>query len=290
MWYMKNKIFLKWVGVCVVALMLQACSSVLFIPSRQHVLTPDKVHVKYADVNLTSRDGVNLHGWYLPASAPARGSILFLHGNGENISNHLAMVYWLPAAGYDVYLFDYRGYGSSGGEVDLDGSLADIESMMGYVAANKSTPDKFIVLGHSLGASMGLYAVSQSAYRQDMAGMISIGAFSDYGAVTRDVLSRSWVTWLLQWPLSLAMDNRFSPKRYIADIAPLPVVVLHSDADEVIEPYHAGILYKAAREPKYFQALHGDHNHVLNNKDNRQILLGYIRQLLLANNPPEMSN
>lgn len=274
----------------VVALMLQACNSVLFIPTRQHVLTPDKVQVKYTDVNLTSSDGVQLHGWYLPAAAAVRGSVLFLHGNGENISTHLAMVYWLPAAGYDVYLFDYRGYGASQGEVDLDGSMADIEAMIGYVATHKSTPQKLVVLGHSLGASMGIYALAHTAHKQDIAGMISIGAFSDYGAVTRDVLSRSWITWLFQWPLSLAMDNRFSPKRYIADIAPVPVVLLHSESDEVIERYHAGILLQAAREPRYYQGLRGDHNHVLRDPHNRQILLGYLAQLLPPTGTPEVSN
>ena len=254
-------------------LVLQGCTNVLFVPSRQHLLTPDKVHLSYSDIHIAAADGVKLHGWYLPATAPVRGNILFLHGNGENISTHLATVYWLPAEGYDVYLFDYRGYGQSQGDVGLAGSLSDIESMIAYVAANKSTPQKVIVLGHSLGASMGIVAVSQSAHKQDMAGMISIAAFSDYGAVTRDVLSRSWVTWLFQWPLSLAIDNRFSPKKYIADISPLPIVLMHSANDEIIEPYHADILLKAASEPKSFQALHGDHNHVFNNEGNRHTLL-----------------
>ncbi len=270
--------------------MLLACNSVIFVPTREQVLTPDKVHITYADVNIISKDGVQLHGWYLPAAAPVRGSVLFLHGNGENISNHLAYVYWLPAEGYDVYLFDYRGYGASQGEVDLDGSLTDIESMIAYVAANKTTPQKFVVLGHSLGASMGIYAVSKSAHRQDLAGMISIGAFSDYGAVTRDVLSRSWLTWLFQWPLSLAMDNRFSPKKFVGDISPLPIVLLHSDNDEIIEPYHAAILLQAAREPRFFQALHGDHNQVLNDMNNRRILLKYLSQLIPTSNTPENSN
>ena len=270
--------------------MLSACNSVLFVPTREQVLTPDKVHINYADVNIISKDDVQLHGWYLPASVPVRGSVLFLHGNGENISSHLGFVYWLPAEGYDVYLFDYRGYGASQGEVDLDGSLSDIESMIAYVAAHKTSAEKFVVLGHSLGASMGIYAVSKTAHRQDLAGMISIGAFSDYGAVTRDVLSRSWVTWLLQWPLSMAMDNRFSPKKFIGDISPLPIVLLHSDNDEIIEPYHATILLQAAREPKFFQALHGSHNQVLNELDNRRVLLKYLQQLLPVTKTQESSN
>ena len=63
---------LKWIGFGVMALMLQACSSVLFVPAREHGLTPDTVNIKYADVNLISQDGVKLHGWYLPAEVPAR--------------------------------------------------------------------------------------------------------------------------------------------------------------------------------------------------------------------------
>lgn len=259
-----------------VCLLLQSCTNALFVPTRQHVLTPDKANLVFSDIKLPGQDGLMLHGWYLPASVPARGSILFLHGNGENISTHLASVYWLPAEGYDVYLFDYRGYGKSQGEVDLAGSLNDVESMIAYVATNKSTPQKMIVLGHSMGASMGIYAVSQSAHKNNIAGLISVGAFSDYRTVTRDVLSQSWVTWLFQWPFSLTIDNDFSPKKYIAGISPLPVVILHSDADEIIKTYHATVLFNAAAEPKYFELLHSDHNHVFNDKDNRRILLQYL--------------
>lgn len=271
---MKKQMMINWLGMGLgmVCLLLQACSSVLFLPARQLVLTPAKVNLNYSDISVPTQDGLVLHGWYLPASAPVQGSILFLHGNGENISTHLAMVYWMPAAGYNVYLFDYRGYGHSQGDVGLAGSIRDIESMIAYAAA-KSAPEKIIVMGHSLGASMGIYAVSQSAYKGDIAGLISIGAFSDYHAVTRDVLAKSWLTWLFQWPLSLAMDNRFSPKKYIGEISPIPVLLMHSDADEIIEQYHAKTLIDAAAEPKYFQALHGDHNHVFNDANNRSILL-----------------
>ena len=260
-------------------LMLQGCTNVLFVPSRQHLLTPDKVHLSYSDIGVAAADGVMLHGWYLPATAPVRGNILFLHGNGENISTHLATVYWLPAEGYNVYLFDYRGYGKSQGDVGLPGSLSDIEAMIAYITEHRTTPQKIIVFGHSLGASMGIYAVSQSAHKADIAGLVTIGAFSDYGAVTRDMLSRYWFTWLFQWPLSLTIDNSFSPKKYISLISPLPVVLMHSDADEMIEGYHADVLFKAAAEPKYFQALRSDHNHVFNDADNRRLLLQWLARL-----------
>lgn len=263
----------KWFGLAIVCLLSQACTNAFFVPTRQHVLTPDRINLEYSDISLPSQDGLLLHGWYLPAKVPARGSILFLHGNGENISTHLATVFWLPAEGYNVYLFDYRGYGASQGDVDLEGSLNDIEVMIGYATSHNTAPNKIIVLGHSMGASMGIYAVAQSPHKNEIAGMISVGAFSDYRVITRDVLSRSWVTWLLQWPVSLAVDNRFTPIKYIAGIAPVPVVVMHSTSDEIIEPYHANLLFNAAAEPKYFQLLNSNHNNVFNAAENRRILL-----------------
>lgn len=268
---MKQKL-LKSFGMAVVCLLLQACTEMLFVPTRQHVLTPDKANLKYSDISLQSHDGLALHGWYLPASVPVKGTILFLHGNGENISTHLATVYWLPAEGYDVYMFDYRGYGASQGEVGLAGSIADVATMIDYVAEHKVTP-KMIVFGHSMGASMGIYAVAQSPRKNAIAGMISIGAFSDYRAVTRDVLSHAWLTWLFQWPMSLTIDNDFSPKKYISQVSPLPLVLMHSEADEIIEPYHLDVLYKAAAEPKARVLLQGDHNHVFNYVENRRVML-----------------
>jgi alpha-beta hydrolase superfamily lysophospholipase len=269
---MRKQKLLKGFGMAVVCLLLQACTEMLFVPTRQLVITPDKINLKYSDIELKSRNDVLLHGWYLPASVPVKGSILFLHGNGENISTHLATVYWLPAEGYDVYMFDYRGYGASQGEVGLDGSMADVAAMIDYVAVHKSTP-RMIVFGHSMGASLGIYAVSQSPHKADMSAMISIGAFSDYRAVTRDVLSRSSLTWLFQWPMSLTIDNDFSPQKFVAQISPVPLVLMHSAADEIIEPYHLDVLYKAAVEPKTRVMLQGDHNHVFNYAENRKIFL-----------------
>ena len=66
---------------------LSGCTNLFFQPMQQHVRTPADIGLDYHDVAISSSDGTLLHGWYLPSEGKARGSVLFLHGNAENISN-----------------------------------------------------------------------------------------------------------------------------------------------------------------------------------------------------------
>ncbi len=67
------------------------------------------------EVTFWSEDGTKLHSWLLRAERSARATILQFHGQTENITLHVKQVSWLPAEGYDVFLFDYRGFGRSEG-------------------------------------------------------------------------------------------------------------------------------------------------------------------------------
>lgn len=260
-------------------LVLPGCTHLIFAPMKQHLITPDKIDISYSDISTVSQDGVKLHGWYLPATGKPKGTIIFLHGNGENISTHLATVYWLPAKGYEVFMFDYRGYGLSEGEAGLDGSVHDVDAMLDFANNNKATQGKIIVMGHSFGGSIGIYAVAKSQHKNNILTVITIGAFSDYRSITQDVLSRSWLTWLFQWPLSYTINNDLSPQKYVGQISPVPLMIMHSEMDEIIPYYHADVLFQHAHQPKTLARISGDHNHVFSIRDNRQLLLDYLEKL-----------
>lgn len=95
------------------ALFLGGCSSLLFYPEPVVQITPARAGLEYRDVTLTTADGVRLRAWWLPAKkgVPVKGTVLYLHGNGGNLSWHLGGTWWLPAEGYQVLMLDYRGYG-----------------------------------------------------------------------------------------------------------------------------------------------------------------------------------
>ncbi len=263
-------------------LQLGACTGLLFFPQRELVLTPDQVGLAYRDVWFEAADGTRLHGWFLPADPKAvRGvacTVLFLHGNAENISTHLASVRWLPEQGYNVFLFDYRGYGRSAGKPSLPGLHLDTEAALGVVFAMAEVdPDRIVVLGQSLGGTIAITALSQSAYRRRIRALIVEGAFSSYRGIAREKLAGSWVTWALQWPLSLTIDNQYKPMESIGRIAPVPVLIIHGLADRVVPPHHGEALYAAALEPKELWLVPGaGHIQTLFQAETQERLLGYL--------------
>ena len=67
------------------------------------------------DIYFKSSDGVALHGWFFRTIPEAKATILVFHGNAENLSTHVNSVLWLVQEGFNVFIFDYRGYGGNPG-------------------------------------------------------------------------------------------------------------------------------------------------------------------------------
>jgi len=221
-----------------------------FYPQKQLIRTPKDVGINYEDVNFKSRDGMALHGWYLPAEEKAWGTVLFFHGNAENISTHLGAVYWMPAHGLNVFLFDYRGYGKSQGKTEIQGMHLDATAALNYLKSRPDiTSDNIIIFGQSLGAAIAMYTAATQE-KQGISSVVVESTFSDYRNIFREKLSSMIITWPLQWPLSFAVENAYSPLSIVHDIQPTPILFIHGDNDITVPHHHSEQLYKAATQPK----------------------------------------
>jgi uncharacterized protein len=264
------------------ALALGGCTGVIFQPMHQLVLTPDQIGLEYEEVEFAAADGVRLNGWFLPARAPRRGSILFLHGNAQNISTHIASVAWLPAEGFDVLLFDYRGYGRSDGSPSLAGLHLDFDAALKALLARPEIErNKVIVFGQSLGGSLAVTGLAASPRRQQVRALIVEGAFTSYRALAQEKLAGFWLTWPVQAPLSLTIDDRYRPIDVIGELAPLSLLIVHGEADRIVPAEHAVALYEAARPPKTLWLVPGaGHIAAFTTAANRAELVAYLIQTL----------
>ena len=262
--------------------LLAGCTSVFFQPQNIEYLTPDKIGLAYEEVHFSSSDGVKLYGWFLPAQGKAKGTVLFFHGNAENISTHIANVHWLPAQHYNVFLPDYRGYGGSEGSPSLKGVQDDINSSMKYLLQRTDIDsERIVILAQSLGGASAIYNVAHSPYRSKIKALISESAFSDYRGITREKLGSFWLTWPLQWPLSFTIDNDYSPLPVVNKISPIPLLIIHGDKDNVVPLSHGQALFAAAEQPKEMWVVEGGgHIQALRNKKYQDKLLEYLGRVL----------
>lgn len=263
---------------------LAGCSNVFFFPYRGHVQTPGQLGLKYEDVYFSAADGTRLHGWFLPAQDKAAGTILFLHGNAENVSTHIMSVRWLPERGFNMFLLDYRGYGASAGKPTLAGVQDDVDSALRMLIVRPDVDaDRLVVFGQSLGGAVAIYNVARSPYRRHIRALVVESAFSSHRRITREKLSDFWLTWPFQYPLSWTVSDKYSPSRVVADISPIPLLIIHGDRDPIVPLHHGQSLFERAREPKQLWIVPGGgHIQAFQSQGYRDRFVAWLTQALSA--------
>ncbi len=222
--------------------------SFLFYPYRELVETPRAWGLEYEDVQINSADGVKLHGWYIPRQG-AKRVVLFLHGNGGNISHRGDSIKIFNRLGLNVLIIDYRGYGMSDGSPSEEGLYEDARAAWRYLLERHGFKNEQIIL---FGRSIGAAVATKLAVEVELEKVILESAFSS----SRDMADRvmpliSRIT-VMRYP--------FNSMERIKDIK-ARLLMLHSPDDEII-PYQLGEkLYQAANKPKQFVKLRGDHNY-----------------------------
>ncbi|MGD8452901.1 MAG: alpha/beta hydrolase [Phycisphaerae bacterium] len=260
--------YLKFVGL----------DSKFYYPDRKVHQRPEDLRLVYEDVHFPTTDGLTLHGWFLPAEGTARGTVIQFHGNAANITAHVGLVWWLPAAGYNVLLFDYRGYGESEGRVTRVGTIADGNAAIDYALRRPDVAGKPLYLyGQSLGAAVGIVV---AADRPEVAAVVAESPFSGYRRVAarhaQGLVYASWAARALAW---LAISDGYDPLDYVGRIAPRPLLVIVAEKDTICFPEQGRELYEAAGAPKDFWSAPGSaHLEICFDHDGelRERILGFL--------------
>ncbi|MCU1244343.1 MAG: putative Peptidase [Acidobacteria bacterium] len=202
-------------------------------------IPPERVSEEWME----TPDGEQLFGWYCRADKPI-ASAVFCHGNTGNLTNVAAVIPHLMDAGFNVLLFDYRGFGRSTGHPSLSGVVSD-----GITAARfhdrirpKGLPS--ILYGFSLGGAVAAQVIRH--HRFD--GLILQSTFTTLPELARAVWPRL--------PLHHFSGNFFDTLSVIRKLQ-VPLLVLHGTADEVIPCSMAHALYDACPGPKRMYSVEG---------------------------------
>lgn len=211
----------------------------LFFPSRFPAGQWATAHlpVQPADVTIPVSGQVDLHGWLFRAPDRQAPLLIWSHGNGGNISDRAPTASELARLGTSVLLYDYRGYGKSGGrpaeQILYDDALAvyDFAVRKGFGDSSSIIP-----YGESLGGPYAAYMAS----RRPVRGVIIENSFHSAASVANAIY---------HIPIGIFLGRSLSTARFL-NRANVPVLIMHSRNDEVIPLRAALDLHEALEVPK----------------------------------------
>ena len=215
-----------------------------FYPDSATYTTPAQLGVRAEDVRIVTADGSRLHGWFLPAVGNAKGTVLHLHGNAANVSNHLPLVSWLPARGYNVLMVDYRGFGRSEGKPSLDGVVDDAAAALAYL---RTRPDvdatRLIMFGQSIGGATALRLLARDAHGVRL-GVID-SAFASYRGIARDATAGGPLAPIAALTVGVLPGPDKDPITALKSIR-VPLIFVHGARDTIIAAVNSEKLHAAA--------------------------------------------
>lgn len=218
----------------------------IFFPVENIETTPEDFDLPFKDLYIKTVDGLKLNGWFIPDEESSL-TLLFLHGNGGNISHRLDKVSQLHQLGLNIFIVDYRGYGKSQGAPSVSGVYKDAQASLDYLVDEKEiSSEKIVVYGESLGSALAVGLASGN----EVGGIILEGVFSS---------GKDMAKLIYPYLPSFLLPNIFEVSKDIEKVDE-PKLFIHSKVDEIVPIRLAKKLYKKASKPKEFIEVIGGHN------------------------------
>jgi uncharacterized protein len=231
-----SSVLVAYLGLC--AFLYARQSRFLFVPNLVVDTTPAEFGCSsFEELSI----GPNrLHGWWMPGSSPL--TLIYHHGNAGNVGDNSEHACRLNKFGFNVLIFDYRGYGHSKGDFPSEQSVyEDADAAWAFATQEKKMLPRDIVLyGHSLGSAV---AIEMATRHPDAAGLIAESGFTSvYDMGKRDPAFNFF-------PLNVLLHQRMDSISKVPKLK-MPALFIHGEADRLIPADMSRTLHAAAPEPK----------------------------------------
>ena len=200
------------------------------------------------DVRLHTEDGLDLTAWWVPAIGSARGAtVLVAPGNAGSRALRVPLARGLAAAGFEVLLVEYRGYGGNPGSPTEDGLAADVRAAYQYLVEERGVDSGRLVL---FGESLGGAVLTRLATERPVGGLVLRSPFTSLADVGERVYP------IL--PVRALLLDRFPLLDHLRSVR-VPVAVVAGGADEVV-PVEQSRAVAAAVGASYVELPGARHN------------------------------
>jgi fermentation-respiration switch protein FrsA (DUF1100 family) len=221
------------------------------------ILHPSDLGLPYEDVTLKTPEGIALSCWLIRATAP-KATVIYLHGVSECKIVGLPMACELHNLGYNVFLYDSRRHGDSGGRYCTYGFYEkhDARAVISYLEGRTDIcAGRIGLFGSSMGAAV---AIQVASIDTRVVALISESGFATLRTIFDEYQKRMIK---LPWHylrnivikrsehLAHFKANAVSPLEAVRNVH-VPIFILHGTADTLIASRYSEMVFANANEPK----------------------------------------
>jgi pimeloyl-ACP methyl ester carboxylesterase len=229
----------------------------------------------YADAHFQATDGMPLAGWWVASSRMGklveadaadrwgRETVILCHGLGSGKERMLSLAKLLASRGYNVFLFDFRAHGESGGNFVSYGDREryDVLGALEWIHANHAYEStKIHGIGQNTGAAALLAAAADPNHGEAIESLVLYEPYARFDTLSAETAQRllpRGVRWLVRFigvPLASLHAGcdlaHFSPVNYADQLWPRPVLIVHGRGQTFIPTMEEMSLYQNTPLPK----------------------------------------
>jgi len=177
-------------------------------------------NLPHEEIDLVAKDGTKINAIYIKTSETPKGVVLYFHGNADNLQRWGNYHTDFTQRGYDFFAIDYRSYGKTKGNPDLENLYSDAHLAYDFVK-KRYTTEQIIIYGRSLGTGIATHLATQQAAQR-------LILETPYNTL-RSVMSTSFIPLYMPFSLKYPLENVLSLPE-----VPMPVIIFHGTKDELI--------------------------------------------------------
>lgn len=229
-------------------------SKLFYFPSKKMLPFKD---LQYSESVLKVDDSINIFTYKFIPKLPAKAKVFLIHGGGGNVSTYQDMIRPLVENGFEVYTFDWRGFGKSNGVPNYRGVLKDTEvAFKDFLNSTENETAKIIVYGMSLGGQLAVKITKDNQSKINL--LVLDGSIESAQTLAIDYS-----------PISFLKEKaKNSPKDFNQDymavqdikfIESVPKIIIQSKNDKIVTVVRGKHLYESAKTPKIYWETETEH-------------------------------
>lgn len=269
---------IKAISIIFITIIFFGCSQKNIFPTdNKEYDSPKNYAYQYSQHKFNSKNTTSISGLYIKTNKKSKGLIVLANGIYQNMSFRFGKWLWIVESGYDLFTFDYRGYGDSIGDADIFGFRDDTAAALEYAHALDKNK-KIIFIGQSLGGSLVIKVLGSKEYDYVSLAVVD-SAFTSFATSTSRMMMKSIILFPISWLPYTFFPHELDSINNI-EYVKVPILFISGDSDFIIDYENSKLLYEKANTKKHLWIVEGaGHVRSFENEDVKKAFLELLMDI-----------